>query len=215
MRRFAAVAALALAACAKPAPRPFLAIETPAGERPFPAVLIAPACGDPAAAHGDAMAAWLRADGFATGLLSLDPTACADAPSAAAALGRAVATAKADARIDGARVQLAAWGEAASGLLVALAADLETPSAVATYPDCPPRAAWRSRTPTLLNLAAAAPGAASCEAWADATQGPAPLTIARYAGARSGFDIPANPAYAPDSAALLWREIRAYLLARR
>lgn len=196
---------------------PTLRTALPATAGPHPAVLIVPACDAPLVSSRAALytryAESLKAEGFAAGILAWpgsgtgDPS-CNDVPPAtiASAILGAVKALQAQPGVDPKRLHLIGWGAGGRGVLEIVKADRHLSglvSAVAVYPVCPKAEPWKSEVTLFLALgerdAVNPPDA--CRAWAEKSEGPAPIAITKYEEVGYGFDV----AEAGDPAFAAWR----------
>ncbi len=213
----ACAAALLTAACQTPqatisrlaaplaADPPTLRTALPETPGLHPAVLIVPACDAPLVSSRAALytryAENLKAEGFAAGILAWpgsgagDPSCNTIAPAkiASAILG-AVKALQAQPGVDPRRLHLVGWGHGGRGVLEIVMADKRLTglvSAIAVYPDCPKPEAWKTNVTLFLALGEndAVNPPADCRAWAEKSDGPAPIAITRYEDVGYGFDV--------------------------
>lgn len=196
-----------------PADPPGLRTAMPAGDGPFPAVLLVPACDAPLASSRAALytryAGELQAEGFAAVIVAWpgsgvgDPACNAiDPKRVAAAILDAVTAMRAQPQVDPKRLHLVGWGHGGRGVLDIVMADKRLAglvSAVAITPDCPKPQTWKSEVTLFLALAEhdGANPPAECRKWAERSEGPGPVVITRYTGVFHGFDVneAADPAF--------------------
>ncbi|MBC8793521.1 MAG: hypothetical protein C6Y20_18140 [Tagaea sp. CACIAM 22H2] len=178
-------AAMALTACARPAP-----IATPLRAAPFGAVLLVPGCAGPGD-HTARAAQDLVQSGFAVATLDWPSGACRadDAAAGGPAIERTLLRLAAVPGVDRTRLHLVGWAEGGAAVLAAMART-NVRSAAAFYPSCAGLRDWRPTGPVLLMLAendTVAPPETCLSAVGRAQDADKVLAI-RYGGASHGFD---------------------------